>query len=154
MNARRHAIRGRAEPMHSLDPSLEPSLRTNYAGAAEAELLEAVGLALQSVIPCVDHQKHDVDLQALAQIAARAVSAAERLRSDGRTARANGALDRAFEPGSRSLRDLERSHISATLEQCSWVIEGKRGAAQLLGLHPNTLRHRLRKLDLRRPTKA
>ncbi len=131
--------------MASSDLSLEMSLRS-FAIAPEVELLEAAGLALKRVIPCLDREKLDVDLRALEQIAERAVSAAERLRERP------GAS--AFEPGSRSLRELERSHIAATLEQCRWVIEGKRGAAQLLGLHPNTLRHRLRKLDLRRPTKA
>jgi formate hydrogenlyase transcriptional activator len=30
------------------------------------------------------------------------------------------------------------------------VIEGPRGAAQLLGLHPNTLRSRMKKLGLHR----
>jgi GAF domain-containing protein len=55
---------------------------------------------------------------------------------------------------SESLREIERRHIAATLLRCGWVIEGNRGAAKALGLHPNTLRHRLRKLDLRRPSKA
>ena len=138
--------------MHSSNTSLE----SPGTGATEAELLEAVGLALQSVIPCVDPKNHDVDLHALEQVAARAVSAASRLRSSGcnQVERAVATEPAAFEPGSRSLREIERSHIASVLEQCRWVIEGKRGAAQLLGLHPNTLRHRLRKLDLRRPTKA
>jgi GAF domain-containing protein len=52
-----------------------------------------------------------------------------------------------------SLVDLERRYIAATLERCRWVIEGSRGAAKALGLHPNTLRHRLRKLELKRPSK-
>jgi GAF domain-containing protein len=57
------------------------------------------------------------------------------------------------EPGT-SLIELERRHIAATLERCRWVIEGNRGAAKVLGLHPNTLRHRLRKLQLKRPSVA
>ncbi len=57
-------------------------------------------------------------------------------------------------PAEGSLMDLERRHIAATLERCRWVIEGNRGAAKVLGLHPNTLRHRLRKLELKRPTKT
>ena len=32
----------------------------------------------------------------------------------------------------------------------NWVIDGPRGAAQILGLHPNTLRSRLKKLGITR----
>lgn len=59
----------------------------------------------------------------------------------------------SVQPTNGSLIDLERRHIAATLERCRWVIEGSHGAAKMLGLHPNTLRHRLRKLELKRPSK-
>jgi formate hydrogenlyase transcriptional activator len=48
------------------------------------------------------------------------------------------------------LDDVERAHIAATLEQTKWVIEGPRGAARVLDMHPNTLRSRMKKLGLRR----
>jgi PAS domain S-box-containing protein len=48
------------------------------------------------------------------------------------------------------LEDVERNHILNVLRQTQWVIEGPRGAAGLLGLHPNTLRSRLKKLGLSR----
>jgi formate hydrogenlyase transcriptional activator len=57
------------------------------------------------------------------------------------------------EPGgkpSAALEDVERNHILAVLRQTKWVIEGPRGAAAVLGLHPNTLRSRLKKLGLSR----
>jgi transcriptional regulator with GAF, ATPase, and Fis domain len=47
-----------------------------------------------------------------------------------------------------SLEAVERDYILTILEQTNWVIHGPRGAAQILGLHPNTLRHRLKKLGL------
>ncbi|MFN0137098.1 MAG: sigma-54 interaction domain-containing protein, partial [Phycisphaerae bacterium] len=50
-----------------------------------------------------------------------------------------------------SLESVERRHMLATLAQTRWVIEGDRGAAKLLGLHPNTLRSRLKKLGIVRP---
>ncbi|MEO8185344.1 MAG: helix-turn-helix domain-containing protein [Deltaproteobacteria bacterium] len=37
----------------------------------------------------------------------------------------------------------------AVLERTRGTVEGPNGAAQLLGLHPNTLRSRLKKLGLR-----
>jgi formate hydrogenlyase transcriptional activator len=44
---------------------------------------------------------------------------------------------------SGSLEEIERSHILNVLLQTRWVIEGRQGAAAILGLHPNTLRSRL-----------
>ena len=52
--------------------------------------------------------------------------------------------------GPTTLEDMERAHILAVLNQTSGVVEGPRGAAKILGLHPNTLRHRIRKLGLKR----
>ena len=49
-----------------------------------------------------------------------------------------------------SLEAIERRHIRAVLRQTQWVIDGPRGAAQILGLHPNTLRSRLKKLGITR----
>jgi formate hydrogenlyase transcriptional activator len=43
-----------------------------------------------------------------------------------------------------------RNHILAALEQSGWVIDGPRGAAKVLGLHPNTLRSRMKKLGILR----
>ncbi len=52
---------------------------------------------------------------------------------------------------SATLEDLERKHILAVLNQTRWVIDGDRGAARILGLHPNTLRSRMKKLGVSRP---
>jgi transcriptional regulator with GAF, ATPase, and Fis domain len=46
---------------------------------------------------------------------------------------------------------VQRDYIQQILEFVEWRIEGKGGAAELLGLHPNTLRFRLRKLGIVRP---
>ena len=50
-----------------------------------------------------------------------------------------------------TLEELERSHILSALQQTGGVIEGPKGAARILDLHPNTLRHRMQKLGVRRP---
>ncbi|HEX4948480.1 MAG TPA: sigma 54-interacting transcriptional regulator [Blastocatellia bacterium] len=50
-----------------------------------------------------------------------------------------------------SLDDIARQHILSVLEQTHWVIEGAKGAAQMLNLHPNTLRSRMKKLGIQRP---
>ncbi len=49
-----------------------------------------------------------------------------------------------------TLEANEREHILSALRQTGWVVEGSRGAAKILGLHPNTLRSRMKKLGIRR----
>jgi len=53
--------------------------------------------------------------------------------------------------GHQALNDVERSHVLQVLRDTNWVIEGSRGAALKLGLHPNTLRSRMKKLRIERP---
>jgi PAS domain S-box-containing protein len=48
------------------------------------------------------------------------------------------------------LETVERNHILAVLLQTNWVVSGPRGAAQVLGIQPNTLRSRLKKLGISR----
>ncbi|HSE83387.1 MAG TPA: sigma 54-interacting transcriptional regulator [Thermodesulfobacteriota bacterium] len=52
---------------------------------------------------------------------------------------------------SERLEDMERSHILRVLEKTDWVVEGKQGAASVLGLNPATLRFRMKKLGIKRP---
>jgi len=47
-----------------------------------------------------------------------------------------------------ALEQVERDHIQRVLETTNGRIEGKGGAAELLDMHPSTLRHRLRKLKI------
>src|ERR1044071_6037535 len=51
----------------------------------------------------------------------------------------------------KTLKEVERAHILAVLQQTHGVIEGSNGAARTLGVHPNTLRHRMEKLATKRP---
>jgi transcriptional regulator with GAF, ATPase, and Fis domain len=51
----------------------------------------------------------------------------------------------------RTLEDTERSQILKILSETKWRIEGKDGAAAILGIHPSTLRARLHKLGMVRP---
>ncbi|MGZ8383593.1 MAG: AAA-type ATPase lid domain-containing protein, partial [Nitrospira sp.] len=51
-----------------------------------------------------------------------------------------------------NLGEVERNHIMDVLGRTKWRIYGDQGAAHLLGLNPETLRSRLRKLGIRRPS--
>jgi PAS domain S-box-containing protein len=53
---------------------------------------------------------------------------------------------------SESLADVERTHIERVLASTGYRVAGERGAAAALGLHPNTLRNRMVKLGIRRPS--
>jgi len=68
-------------------------------------------------------------------------------------------LDESFMEGKRparqvdgdSLDAVQRAHIEAVLNECGWRINGKDNAAERLGIHPNTLRFRMKKLGVLRP---
>jgi PAS domain S-box-containing protein len=53
-------------------------------------------------------------------------------------------------PTTLTVRENERVHILKALEGSGWRIEGERGAAKALGLHPNTLRSRMKRLGIQR----
>ena len=64
-------------------------------------------------------------------------------------------IDRLQTENSESLEDLtlagvEKRHILRVLETTRWRVHGKNGAAEILGLHPSTLRSRMKKLGIRR----
>lgn len=50
-----------------------------------------------------------------------------------------------------TLRDIEIQHIHKILQESSWRIRGKNGAAEILGLKPTTLETRMAKLGIVRP---
>jgi transcriptional regulator with GAF, ATPase, and Fis domain len=82
--------------------------------------------------------------------AARSASAAPPTPSD--TENEGEAAARAGPtPPLESPESSTRNHILAALEKSGWVIDGPRGAAKILSLHPNTLRSRMKKLGIVRP---
>jgi PAS domain S-box-containing protein len=52
--------------------------------------------------------------------------------------------------GVSSIKDLEREHILRILKECNGKINGPEGAAEKLGINPNTLRSRMKKLNITR----
>jgi transcriptional regulator of acetoin/glycerol metabolism len=70
------------------------------------------------------------------------------LRFDNIVFKNGGANDGAERKSVADLDNIMREHILKTLNQTNWRISGKKGAAYILGLHPNTLRHRMKKLGI------
>jgi formate hydrogenlyase transcriptional activator len=60
------------------------------------------------------------------------------------------ARDESTEGLAGVLEGVERAHILAALQQSGGVVDGARGAARLLKMHPNTLRSRMEKLGIKR----
>src|SRR5260221_665101 len=70
--------------------------------------------------------------------------AAESIASSAPSSSSTSSLARS------SLREAERRHIEAALAARNWVIEGEKGAARMLDVHPNTLRSRMKRLNIQR----
>jgi len=72
----------------------------------------------------------------------------------GRVLQLADKLEISFPPLSsamKTLEEMERNQIFKTLSETRWRIDGKDGAAAILGLHPSTLRARMHKLGIVRP---
>jgi transcriptional regulator with GAF, ATPase, and Fis domain len=54
----------------------------------------------------------------------------------------------------KTLGEMEREHIASAVEAAGGKIDGPGGAAEILGLHANTLRSRMEKLGIHRPRRA
>jgi PAS domain S-box-containing protein len=55
------------------------------------------------------------------------------------------------ESDAHTLEEIERQHILKVMEECKWKINGLHGAAEVLNMHPNTLRSKMKKLGIFRP---
>ncbi len=104
----------------------------------------------KNTMKALQNQSWPGNVRELEHVIERAVIA-----SPGPVLRLSDWLETGFaEPGEapiRALETIEREHILKTLEETNWKIDGKGGAASVLGLHPSTLRFRLKKLDIKRP---
>jgi len=51
----------------------------------------------------------------------------------------------------KSFEEMERDYILSVLKAKNWKIKGRDSASTILGLPPSTLRHRIKKLGLKKP---
>ncbi len=70
----------------------------------------------------------------------------------GAAAPAGPADDGVAGPVLTSIVEMERRHIREVLVATDWRVEGPTGAAAILDINPSTLRSRMRKLGINRPT--
>ena len=93
----------------------------------------------------------EIDPEVFASAAATRSVNAEPLTPSGSESTRQAAAGAGLNAPLESLESIMRNHILAALEQSGWAIDGSRGAAKVLGLHPNTLRSRMKKLGIVRP---
>ena len=65
---------------------------------------------------------------------------------------ASGFPEFRSEAALRSLDDVVREHIEAALDRTGGKIHGPGGAGELLGVHPDTLRKKMKKMGIVRPS--
>jgi PAS domain S-box-containing protein len=64
----------------------------------------------------------------------------------------NPLTDRFETASNASFETVSRLHIQSVLEQTNWIIEGENGAAKILNMQPSTLRYRMKKLGIAKPS--
>ncbi|MCK4678713.1 MAG: sigma-54-dependent Fis family transcriptional regulator [Bacteroidales bacterium] len=52
-----------------------------------------------------------------------------------------------------SLHEMERNYIVEILEETYWKVNGNDGAARILDMHPETLRSKMKKLNINKPSR-
>jgi formate hydrogenlyase transcriptional activator len=106
----------------------------------------------QSLMDALQRYSWPGNVRELENVVERAMIA-----SEGDTLQLDAPL--ALSPRNRALGEVtdnldavQRAHIESVLEQCGWRINGKGNTAERLGIHPNTLRFRMKKLGVVPPS--
>ena len=125
-----------------------PQLVTHFVQKSAAKLGKEIGHIPDHTQAALQQYDWPGNIRELDNVIERAVI----LSTDG-TLRVDEALEMrppepVTAPERRTLATIERDHILDVLEQTNWRIEGKDGAAVILGLHANTLRSRMKKAGI------
>jgi formate hydrogenlyase transcriptional activator len=73
--------------------------------------------------------------------------------SPGPVLQVEETVDAAGSRRADRLDEVERDHILHVLTRCEWRVNGDGNTAEVLGLNPSTLRSRMKKLGITRPTR-
>jgi PAS domain S-box-containing protein len=143
-----------------------PLLARFFAARAAKQLGKAVHGVPEAVLDAMERYEWPGNVRELANLVERAVILARgaELRvedilppSSQTKALASSPRSGPMPPSSgkpKTLGEMEREHIAAAVEAAGGKIDGPGGAAEILGLHANTLRSRMEKLGIHRPRRA
>jgi formate hydrogenlyase transcriptional activator len=129
-----------------------PQLVWFFIQRHQRELGRRITKVPQNVMHTLQHYGWPGNIRELENVVERAM-----IGSTGDTLQLDDALSLSGRGTSRAaavsdnLDAVQRAHIEAILEECGWRINGARNAAERLGVHPNTLRFRMKKLGVACP---
>jgi PAS domain S-box-containing protein len=142
-----------------------PLLARFFAARAAKQLGKAVHGVPEAVLDAMERYDWPGNVRELANLVERAVILArgaelrveDILPPSSQLKSSPGSPRAAPSPSSgrpKTLGEMEREHIAAAVEAAGGKIDGPGGAAEILGLHANTLRSRMEKLGIHRPRRA
>jgi formate hydrogenlyase transcriptional activator len=125
-----------------------PQLVWFFINRHQRELGRNITRVPQAVMEALQHHAWPGNMRELENVVERAMIATsgDTLQLDQPLQFHRGALPSA--PESDNLDDVQRVHIETVLQRCNWRINGSGNAAERLGIHPNTLRFRMKKLGV------
>jgi transcriptional regulator with GAF, ATPase, and Fis domain len=128
-----------------------PRLVWFFINRHQRELGRLITRVPQSVMDALKQHEWPGNVRELENVVERAMIASKdgTLQLDEPLRVAGGATVSA---PSENLDDVQRVHIVSVLERCGWKINGRGNAAERLGIHPNTLRFRMKKLGVAGPS--
>src|SRR4029453_5969659 len=138
-------------PIHlpSLQQRIEdiPRLVWFFIHRHQRELGRRITKVPQSVMDALQGYSWPGNVRELENVVERAMIASEgeTLQLDDMTL---GRRSAPKPPPSDNLDAVQCAHIESVLEQCGWRINGSGNAAERLGVHPNTLRFRMKKVGV------
>jgi transcriptional regulator with GAF, ATPase, and Fis domain len=125
-----------------------PQLVWFFINRHQRELGRNITRVPQAVMDALQHHAWPGNIRELENVVERAMIATtgDTLQLDQPLQFHRGALPST--PESDNLDDVQRMHIETVLQRCNWRINGSGNAAERLGIHPNTLRFRMKKLGV------
>ena len=132
-----------------------PSLVWFFVQRHQRELGRRITEVPRAVMASLQHHSWPGNVRELENVIERAMigSTGDTLQLDETFGRIKKRpADDSAVPGD-TLDAIQRTHIEAILADCGGRINGKHNAAERLGVHPNTLRFRMKKLGIKSPNR-
>ena len=127
-----------------------PSLVWFFIQRLQRDLGRRITRVPRAVMAALQQHSWPGNVRELENVIERAMirSSGDTLLLDETLTRLNRTIADRVAIGGDTLDAIQRAHIETILSECGWRINGRKNAAERLGLHPNTLRFRMKKLGI------